>query len=465
MTSTPRATSIHKVRRDVLGGKRGDGDKRSERIRRPDPSVIRVGAPDESLTTVAGLVAFGQYTRQLGLERQLRQLFFDMKDGPLVVYPMEAQLRMLIDANVVGETRVFGLEALAADPLFVRIAGGVVPSIDTVYRDLCRFDDLHLSHLEALMAYYGGACVNQSAESFAYLDIDTTVEPLFGNQEGALPGPNPRYHGRPSYHPILGVMAETQTCIGAELRPGDRGLGEDDAGFVRRTVQVAKAAVGKRMLVARIDAGGDCAEILEAIHQQHAFFIAKARCTRDICNEVTVADNWRTVDIDADGKPSRQVAEISFQRDAWQERGLKFRVIAVRSRERDSGKQLYLWTDLDFTVQIFITNDTVRAAEDIAADYDGRAEVEPLIAELKNGLGIGKVPSADFNANHALFLLKLLTHNLVRSFVLQHAPDVAYFRVEWLRRALFRVPGRLLRSGRQWTLRLPPGSRLQPLLN
>ena len=37
---------------------------------------------------------------------------------------------------------MFGLEALAADPVFVHLAGGVVPSIDTVYRDLRRFDDV-----------------------------------------------------------------------------------------------------------------------------------------------------------------------------------------------------------------------------------------------------------------------------------------------------------------------------------
>jgi hypothetical protein len=36
-----------------------------------------------------------------------------------------------------------------------------------------------------------------------HLDIDTTVTVLFGEQEGALPGPNPRYHGRPSYHPMM----------------------------------------------------------------------------------------------------------------------------------------------------------------------------------------------------------------------------------------------------------------------
>jgi len=35
----------------------------------------------------------------------------------MVIYPMETQLRLLLDANVAGEHRVFGLESLAPDPL------------------------------------------------------------------------------------------------------------------------------------------------------------------------------------------------------------------------------------------------------------------------------------------------------------------------------------------------------------
>jgi hypothetical protein len=42
----------------------------------------------------------------------------------MVVYPMPAQLRLLMDAALVGEARVFGIEALSADPLFVHLAGG-----------------------------------------------------------------------------------------------------------------------------------------------------------------------------------------------------------------------------------------------------------------------------------------------------------------------------------------------------
>src|SRR6266545_6950284 len=155
MHTTTQATSSNKVRRDHLGGKRGDGHERqlrAERVRRADPERIRIGRPDPTLSGVGGLVPFGVFLKELGVDRQLRLLFGGMKSGLRVVYPMHAQLRLLIDANAVGEGRVFGLEALAADPVFVHLAGGVVPSVDTVYRDLERFDELELAKLEVLMA-------------------------------------------------------------------------------------------------------------------------------------------------------------------------------------------------------------------------------------------------------------------------------------------------------------------------
>ena len=139
---TSTTTSIHKVRRDALGGKRGDGHLHlGEKVRRPDPARIRGASGDPSLTGCGGLVAFGTFLREQGVDRGLARRFARFKSGRLVVYPMAAQLRLLIDAAAVGENRVFGLESWAADPLFVRLAGGVIPSLDTVYRDLARFDD------------------------------------------------------------------------------------------------------------------------------------------------------------------------------------------------------------------------------------------------------------------------------------------------------------------------------------
>ena len=160
-TKPTKTKSIHKVRRDARGGKRGDGHRRHQRIRRADPTRIHRERADASLTGVAGLTSFGVFCREQGVDAECRRLFYRLKDGPAVIYPMEAQLRLLLDANVAGEARVFGLESLAPDPLFVRLAGGVVPSIDTVYRDVGRFDEGALRDLEAMMAAHGLAAVKK----------------------------------------------------------------------------------------------------------------------------------------------------------------------------------------------------------------------------------------------------------------------------------------------------------------
>jgi hypothetical protein len=463
MTQRTRPPSTRKVRRDVTGGKRGDGHKRHRAIRRPDPSAIRSGPADPSLTSVAGLVMFGVFLRGLGVDRALREAFAGLK-GRGAIYPMAAQLRMLIDLFIAGEHRVFGLESLAADPLFVHLAGGVVPSLDTVYRDLARFDDASLGKLEAMMAEHGLAPVRRSLKQrVVHLDIDTTVTPIFGDEiEGALPGPNPKYHGRPSHHPVLARIAETDSCVGALLRPGDTAFGAAEVPLVERWIDRTRAAVGASCLMyVRIDGAGDCTDIMEAITRKGAFFLAKAKMTPDLCGVIANHTTWRTVVRDADNRPTRQVATIDFARKEWKERGLAVRVIVVRSRDRESGKHIYLWDDLDYTAQVFLTNDIYSDEDELAYRYDKRAGIEPLIGEWKGAWGIGKVSSENFEANHAALLLKLLSHNLLRRYVQERLPALRSWRAPWIRRAVILVPGRLVRSGRRRSLRMAP----RPMLN
>jgi Transposase DDE domain group 1 len=467
MKKRKRKPITHKMRRDVTGGKRGNGNKRRRAIRRPDPRKIRTGKPDRALTSVAGLVMFGAFLRGLGVDRALAETFGDLKSGKGVIYPMAAQLRMLLDLFVAGEQRVFGLESLAADPLFVLLCGGVIPSLDTTYRDLARFDDETIEKLEGMMAEHGLAEVRRTKKlRTAHLDIDTTVIPLFGEHEGALPGYNPHYPGRPSYHPILARIAETDTCVGARLRPGDTAFGAADVPDIEAWIDRTRLAVGPDcLLYVRIDGAADCGDIMAAIEAKGAFFLTKARMTPDLCSAVAFVPRWKTVDWDADGKPLRQVATVGFARKEWQERGLKVRVVAVRSRERENGKNIYLWEGFDYTAQVFLTNDIYSDEEDIARRYNERAGIEPLIGELKSAWGIGKVPSSNFYANHAALLLKLLAHNLLRRHAAEQAPALRQWRTPWLRRALILVPGRMSRSGRRRSIRMPPRPAFAPMLN
>jgi hypothetical protein len=66
----------------------------------------------------------------------------------------------------------------------------------------------------------------------------------------------------------------------------------------------------------RIDAAGDCTNIMRTIEERAAPFTIKAKTTADLCAALSRVPRacWRTVDVDTDGKPSREVAEVTFAR-------------------------------------------------------------------------------------------------------------------------------------------------------
>lgn len=463
MTTTTHTTSTQKVRREHLGSKRPEGwdwQRANRRVRRANARALRLGETDATLSAVGGLVSFNAFVQREGIGRRLRKDFGHLKTGRGVVYPMQAQMQLLLDASVAGARRVFDFEALAADPIFRHLAGGIVPSIDIVYDDLRRFEAQDLENLEALVAEQGLQPVRDVRRRELTVDVDTSVTPLFGEQEGAHVGYNPRYHGRPSYHPIFARIAETDTVLGARLREGDTTLGERDVEDIEQWLGRLHAAARNAVVTVRIDSGGDCAALLSAVERSHAYFLVKAKLTANLASAVFAANNWRTIDRDAFDKPTRQVAVIDFERDDWPPG--RYRVFAVRTNERDSGKQVCLWDDLDYSVHVYITNDKDRDIDELARAYDGRAAIEPLIAELKNAFGIGKASTNDFDANEAAFLIKLLAYNLMRRWVACSCKrPCAGWRASWIRRACVLVPARLLRVHGRRIVRMAPC----PMLN
>jgi hypothetical protein len=106
---------------------------------------------------------------------------------------------------------------------------------------------------------------------------------------------------------------------------------------------------------------------------------------------------------------------------------------------------------------VYLTNDWLGDEDALAREYNDRAGIEPLIAELKGPWAIGKVPTASFDANHATFLLKLLAFNLFRRFVEDRHAALAEWRTAWQRRVLILRAGRLVRAaGRSRVLRTQP---------
>ena len=460
----PRPIKVtSKVRRDALEGRRGNASERLDILRRPNPKTIHLQADDPNLTGVAGLVAFGVWVRAQGIDAEITKNFGGMKVGPWVRYGMAQQIRMILDAHVAGVGRVFGLEALAGDPLFVRLAGGCISSIDTVYDDLRRFDVNELALLDAMVSEQALADLRKKPPKELHLDLDTTVEVVFGTQmEGAVPGSNPRYHGRPSYHPILMTVAETGALVGVQLRRGDTSMGDDDADVLRTWIQRVREAVGPACKVfVRIDAAGDCTTLLRTIQDAKCYFVIKAKLDEGMQKAIVGVSKWDSVDYDDKRHPIRQTVEMDYQRGVWKDAKIQVRFVVVRERDQLHQRGRSLWDDLDWTCQGYLTNYPVEAedADEIARRYQGRAEIEPTIAELKNAWGFGQFSTNGFDANHAMLLLKALAYNLFSRYVASRHPEFAKWRSPWQRIVLVRVPGRLVTRGRRIFLHVPPHAR------
>jgi hypothetical protein len=125
--------------------------------------------------------------------------------------------------------------------------------------------------------------------------------------------------------------------------------------------------------------------------------------------------------------------------------------LIVRRVRPTPGSQLALFTAWDY--HAFVTDRTGDMLE-IEADHRRHAIVEQSIAELKSA-GLAHLPSSRFMANAAWLALAVIAHNLSRAVGLLAGGSLHRATAATLRRAIFTMPGRLVRSGRRRRLRLP----------
>lgn len=82
------------------------------------------------------------------------------------------------------------------------------------------------------------------------LDIDTTIKPLSGKQEGAIISYNPHKPGRPSHSDHTYLMAGLRLVLGVEVRAGNEHSAAHRAarsvGSARRIARRAQAPAGAR---------------------------------------------------------------------------------------------------------------------------------------------------------------------------------------------------------------------------
>lgn len=237
-----------------------------------------------------------------------------------------------------------------------------------------------------------------------HIDIDTTVETVYGEIQGAKRGHNPGHRGKEGLRPVLAFIAETREYLAGKLRRGETISGREVARLLLSFKALLPSCV-KRVVVRADSEMYSWTAIKACLHRGYDYIISAKRT-----HPAFDPQGWYSV-----GREKEiQYNSCFFQPTGW---GQACRFVAQRI-PKDKGKessepvQCELFEDDRYKYRIFVTSLTPKAHQ-VVEEYDGRAGAEPLIGEAKRE-GLAAIPGKKFQSNHAYFQIVMLSYNLWR---------------------------------------------------
>jgi hypothetical protein len=403
---------------------------------------VELRETQRAVTPFGGLVVFSEFLRCIGYSEAVRQhLPFSLR-SPNAIDPVKTFTAFLLSV-VAGARRFAHTSLLRADVALHALLGiSRFPIDDTVRNLFKRFGQGQCQRFFSGLWNWQFERLPDCASGYS-LDLDSTVFERYGHQQGALRGPNPRKHGRPSHHPLVAVLAEAHFLLHGWLRSGNCGTSRGVVEFLKEALALLPEKHALRLV--RADAGFFDQQLLGFLEQRGLRYIVVARLTLWLKREAARVVEWRALD------PYYAVGEFSLQLFGW-DRPRRFVVIREQLRAERASLGRKLLEVPGYTFRIFVTNLPL-SGEEVWRDYNRRADVENRIAELKHDLAADDFCLQQFFATEAAFRSILLLFNLLGEF--QRACGFTSYRQPATLRTLVFLCGALLgRAGHHLVLHL-----------
>ena len=357
---------------------------------------------DKKVTPFGGMSLMKRFVDSLGIRDKLHTL-------PL---PEGQSNRAYDPAHIVesfwlsiwtGASRFIHADWLRYDTVLQDIFGFErMPSQSTYSRFFGKFSDKRNSELFPELHRW---MMEQVHLSEITLDLDSTVITRSGQQEGSAKGYNPMKRGRNSHHPLMAFVAQTRMVANAWVRPGNTADSSNCEAFLQETLHHALA--GQKVGLLRADSGFYTQNILETLESEKVNYLIATRLYPNIKHKLYGLDDWVEV------FPGIEINQMYFAH----EQGPTRRYIVVRKtvdiRPKSGGKLLF--DDPGYRFSCYVTN------MDLPVDvlwniYNGRADCENRIKELKQDFGLDQFCLKDFWATEAAFRFIMIAYNIMSLF-------------------------------------------------
>jgi len=311
---------------------------------------------------------------------------------------------------------------------------------------LCRYEASYSEENEAELMNVNVALIKRAHQIKASLelvfDLDSTDDEVHGKQEGAKYN---GFYGHNVYHPMFCFDGLTKDLLKAQLREGNVYTSNGVIDFIKPLLIEFKTL----KLKSRGDSGFAIPELFELYEEKDVLYYIKLKVNAVLSklgkkyldeNQIKVADD----------KPF--YFEIIYGAGSWR----KSRRVLCKAEYR----HLELLSQL--TVSYVVTNDLTISPEDGFNFYNGRANVENCIKEVKLDLSAGKLSLSSFISNSCrlqVFSLAYNFNNLLRRLALPGSLNKK--RLITLRTQLIKVGCRIVYHSRKTIFRLSSSFTMQ----
>jgi len=399
-------------------------------------------------TVYGGANLIWRFLQHIGLFAALEAALAPHRKAKHARYSVVQEVVLLLLGRMLGLGRVAAFAEVEEDPLLTRLFRlPKLPDVTILYKELVR---LGTDAVRSALQPVHEAILDRTLGAEIVLDFDSSVETVYGHQEGAAVGYNPARPGRSSFHPQRCFDGLTRSLIEVELRPGNTvsstGLRETATRILNRAV-VAK----RRITLVRGDCGYGIEEFMALLEERKLPYVLKVasnRRLRDWADSLTYREIGQTAFGDV-----IEVASAAYRAGEWS-RERRMVVVRVRTATRIPGMLFDLPAILE---EQFMATTLEGDEEDIWHCYNQRCTSETSIRTLKEDWSFDAFSKDGFGANATDLLLKGMAYNLTLAMqkALNPKDRATVHTAATIRRLWFLQPAVVATHARELFLRLP----------
>jgi DDE family transposase len=370
---------------------------------RRSPRNLRIACDHRGLTHFGGAYFFHEFLQVLQLRDLLaRHLVYPRRNHR---YSLSQMILALVYSIVLGLDRLETASFLRSNGTFQYLTGlPSFPDPQTLRRFLLQAPDSFREQMhrvnDRLLQHFIHFPDHRSRLIF---DLDSSVVTVFGRQENAAVGYNPRYRGKRSYNPLLCLEANSSYLWDTELRPGNAGTWDGSVELMATCFVNVPRDI--RELRVRADAGFGFNPVLEILEARPTQYAVVARLTQAF-KRLLPGLRYESIN------RQWEMAEFEHRPHGWPQAR---HFVVARRFIPDEEAQITLFTMGRYMYRAWVTNMDL-TPPGVWHFYDGRASMEPRICELREDYALRKIPTASFTANALYLEIIRLAYNLVTAF-------------------------------------------------